>query len=318
MAVKVLVTRGLSAEDINRIRSVSEVVELDTVRGLEEALAKVGEAEVIQPGSWSDELWKAAPKLRWVQSSGAGIEGFLTPDFIASPIILTNAQGIYAVPMADHVMAFLLYFSRRFDVLVRDQLGRRWGDWGTLELNELRGKTLGIVGLGGIGMEVAKRAKAFDMRVIATRRRPDLPASYADEVRGVNELTWLLQESDFVLLSVPLTEQTRALIGEAELRSMKPTAYLMNVGRGGLVDEDALVRALQEGVIAGAGLDVFAREPLPQESPLWGMENVLITPHDSGYSPQSHHRFMDLFCENLRRYVSGERLLNVVDKQAGY
>jgi len=318
MAVKVLVTHGLSEEDSDRIRSVSDAIELETARGMEEALAKAASAEVIQPGAWSEKLWKAAPSLKWVQSGGAGVERYMTPDFIASPILLTNAQGIYAIPIADHVMAFILYFSRRFDVLVRNQLRREWADWGTVDLHELAGKTLGIVGLGGIGTEVARRAKAFDMRVIATRRRPDLPSKHADEIRGIDGLGWLLQESDYVLLSLALTRETRGLIAEAELESMKPTAYLMNVGRGGLVDEAALVRALQEGKIAGAGLDVFAQEPLPEDSPLWEMPNVMITPHDAGDSPRSHERLMDLFCENLRRYVSGEPLLSVVDKEVGY
>jgi phosphoglycerate dehydrogenase-like enzyme len=318
MAVKVLVTHRLGEEDLARVRAVSDAIALDTASGLEESLQKAADAEVIQPGAWSDQLWKAAPNLKWVQSGGAGVEHYMTPDFIASPIMLTNAQGTYAIPIADHVMAFVLYFARRFDVLVRNQLRREWADWGAVALDELGGKTLGIVGLGGIGAEVARRAKAFDMRVIATRRRPNTPCGHANEVRGVDGLHWLLQESDYVLLSLALTRETTGLIAEAELKSMKPTAYLMNVGRGGLVDEDALVRALREGEIAGAGLDVFAREPLPEDSPLWEMPNVMITPHDAGDSPRSHERLMDLFCENLRRYVAGEALLNVVDKEAGY
>jgi phosphoglycerate dehydrogenase-like enzyme len=318
MAVRVLITHRMNQEDVARVRSVSQSIDVETTNGMGEALAKASEAEVMQPGAWSDELWKAAPNLEWVQSGGAGVEQYMTPDFIASPIVLTNAQGTYAIPIADHVMAFLLHFSRRFDVLVRNQLRGEWADWGTVELDELGGKALGIVGLGGIGTEVAKRAKAFDMRVIATRRRPKLPCGYADEVRGVDALHWLLQESDYVLLSVALTRETKNLIGEAELKWMKPTAYLMNVGRGGLVDEDALVRALQRGEIAGAGLDVFRQEPLSQDSPLWDMPNVMITPHDAGDSPRSRGRFLKLFCENLRRYVEGEPLLNVVDKEAGY
>lgn len=318
MSVKVLVTHDMGEADLNKIRSVSDSIEVETARNMAEALGKAPAAEVIQPGRWSDELWKSATCLKWVQSGGAGVERFLTADFIASPIVLTNARGIYAVPIADHIMAFVLHFSRVFNMLLRKQIGHAWADWGECEPDELVGKTLGIVGLGGIGTEVAKRAKAFDMRVIATRRRPELPSDHADEVRGADELPWLLRESDHVALCAALTPGTRHLIGEEQLKLMKPTAHLINIGRGGLIDEQALIAALRERQIAGAGLDVFEMEPLPADSPLWDMPNVLITPHTAGSSPRSHARLMDLFCENLRRHVAGEELLNVVDKTEGY
>ena len=318
MAVKVLVTHGMGSDDLERIEAVAEGVSAEAARTAEEAMARAAEAEVIQAGRWSEELWKAAPRLKWVQSGGAGVERFMTPEFIASPIILTNAQGVYAIPIADQVMAFILHFSRRFNELVRRQIAREWEPWERRGSEELCGKTLGIVGLGRIGSEVAKRAKAFGMRVIATRQRPDRRSEFADEVRGVDELAWLLGESDFVALCSALTDETRHLIGEQELKVMKPTACLVNIGRGRLIDEQALIAALKGGEIAGAGLDVFEREPLPAESPLWEMPNVMITPHDAGSSPRSHERFMAVFLENLRRYVAGEPLLNVVDKRAGY
>jgi len=318
MAVKVLITHGMSRADLERIEAVSGSITAEAARSMEEAVAKAGEAEVIQAGDWSDELWKSAPKLKWVQSGGAGVEGYMTPDFIASAVVLTNAQGTYAIPIADHVMAFILHFSRQFNHLLRRQVKHEWADWGEHEMDDLKDKTLGIVGLGGIGSEVARRAKAFDMRVMATRRRPERPSKDVDEVRGAEALPWLLGESDYVALCPALIPETRHLIGAEQLRLMKPTAYLMNVGRGGLVDEGALVEALQAGEIAGAGLDVFEEEPLPADSPLWEMPNVMITPHRAGDSRRSHERFMALFCENLRRYVAGEALLNVVDKTAGY
>jgi phosphoglycerate dehydrogenase-like enzyme len=318
VSVKVLVTYDIGEADLGKLRSASDSLVVEKAATMEDALAKAAGAEVIHPGRWSDDLWKSAPRLKWVQSGGAGVERFLTPDFIASPIVLTNARGIYAIPIADHVIAFVLHFSRVFNMLLRKQIGHAWADWGECDPDELVGKTLGIVGLGGIGTEVAKRAKGFDMRVIATRRRPELPSDYADEVRGADELPWLLRESDYVALCAALTPGTRHLIGEEQLELMKPTAYLINIGRGGLIDEQALIAALREERIAGAGLDVFAREPLPPESPLWDMPNVLITPHTAGSSPRSHARLMDLFCENLRRHAAGEPLLNVVDKAAGY
>jgi phosphoglycerate dehydrogenase-like enzyme len=318
MPVRVLVTYSISQADIGRIQCVSDSVEATAAPTLEEAISQAAKAEVIQAGHWSDDLWKSAPALRWVQSGGAGVEGFLTPEFTASPVVLTNAAGVYAVPIADHVMAFVLHFSRRFGDLLRKQMKREWAEWGEFAADELPEKTLGIVGLGGIGAELARRAKGFGMRVISTRRRPDLPSEHADEVRGTGDLPWLLAESDFVALCAALTPKTRRLIGVDELQLMKPTSYLINIGRGGLVDEAALAAALQNGEIAGAGLDVFEEEPLPAASPLWDMPNVMITPHDSGSSPQSGERLLALFCENLRRYVTGEPLLNVVDKGEGY
>jgi len=318
MAVKVLITHGMSRADLERIEAVADSVTAEAARSMEEALAKAAEAEVIQGGNWSDELWKSAPRLKWVQSGGAGVERYMTPDFIASPVVLTNAAGTYAIPIADHVMAFILYFSRQFNHLLRRQIKHEWADWGEHEMDELKDKTLGIIGLGGIGSEVAKRAKAFDMRVIATRRRPERPSEHVDEVRAAEELPWLLGESDYVALCTALTSETRHLIGEEQLRLMKPTAYLINIGRGGLIDEAALVEALNAGEVAGAGLDVFEEEPLPKDRPLWDMPNVMITPHRAGDSPRSHERFMKLFCENLRRYVAAEPLLNVVEKEAGY
>lgn len=316
MTVKVLISHRAAEADLDRVRAVSGSLVVVRSESREHALELAADAEVILAGHWSDQLWKAAPHLRWVQSGGAGVERFLTSDFIASPIILTNAAGVYAIPIADHVMAFVLHFSRGFGRLLRSQLEHRWGE--EVEPDELTGKTLGIVGLGGIGAEVARRAKGFGMRVIAVRRRPERPSRFADEVRGPDALPWLLAESDYAALCSALTPATRHLIGEEELSRMKPTAYITNIGRGGLIDEPALIAALQAARIAGAGLDVFATEPLPADSPLWDMPNVLITPHTSGSSPRSHDRLMELFCENVRRYLAGERLLNVVDKKAGY
>lgn len=318
MAVRVLVTYDMEEGDLEKLRSVSDSLEVEKAGSMEEALAKAGEAEVIHAGPWSDELRKSAPRLKWAQSGGAGVERYLTPDFIASPIVLTNARGTYAIPIADHVMGFVLHFSRRFNLLLRKQTRREWAEWGECEPDELLGKSLGIVGLGAIGSEVAKRAKAFGMRVIATRGRPELAGEFVDEVRGAEELAWLLEEADYVALCTALTPGTRRLIGAGELRLMKPTACLINIGRGGLVDEEALVAALGAGEIAGAGLDVFEEEPLPADSPLWEMPNVLVTPHNAGSSARSEARLVELFSENLRRYLAGEPLLNVVDKRAGY
>ena len=316
MKVKLLVAFNAADQDVSRLRAISDDLIVECSGNRDDAIERARDAEIVFAGHFSDALWKNAPCLKWVQSGGAGIESFMTPDFIASPIVLTNAAGTYAVPIADHVMAFVLHFSRGFNRIQRNQIGRHWSH--DSEPEELVDKAIGIVGLGGIGTEVARRAQAFGMRVIATRRRPELPSEFADEVRGVDGLHWLLAESDYVALCSALTQNTHKLIGEEELKKMKPAAYIINIGRGGLINEPALVAALREGVIAGAGLDVFAEEPLPVQSPLWDMPQVLVTPHTSGSSPRSHQRLMDLFSENVRRYMVGEPLLNVVDKGEGY
>jgi D-2-hydroxyacid dehydrogenase (NADP+) len=313
--VRVLLGYRERGDDVARVKAVSDAVIVEAAGGPEEIAVKAARAEVYLAGHWSDEVWQGAPRLRWVQSWGAGVEWLLTPGFADSPIMLTNAQGVYAIPIAEHVIALMLCFSRGLNHLVRNQEQRQWRH---SRVTELHGSTLGVVGLGGIGAEVARRGKCLGMRVIATRRRPERPSDSADEVRGPEDLPWLLGESDYVALCAALTPGTRHLIGAPELAAMKSSAYLINIGRGGLVDEDALVAALESGGIAGAGLDVFAQEPLPTESRLWDLPNAVITPHLAGSSPRSHDRLIDLFCENLRRYLAGEQLLNVVDKAAGY
>jgi phosphoglycerate dehydrogenase-like enzyme len=212
----------------------------------------------------------------------------------------------------------MLMFAKGAHRLLRAQSERRWT---RLLPSELRDRTVGVVGMGAIGTEVARLAQAAGCRVLAIRRSAAARRSGeapADEVLPPSDLPYLLSESDYVVLSVPLTEETRHLIGPDELRAMKPTAVLINISRGAVVDEVALVRALKEGVIGGAGLDVFEREPLPDDSELWGMENVILTPHISGGTERYFQRAVPIFCENLRRYLDGRPLLNVVDPQRGY
>ncbi len=254
------------------------------------------------------------PGLRWVHTISAGVDHLLFPELRESETILTNASGVFNVPIAETVMAYILAVVKRLPEFWARQRERRWEK---LPLRELRGLTVGIVGLGDIGAEVARLCRAFGMRVLGLRRHP-APSDAADEVMPPDRLHDLLARSDFVVIAVPLTAETRGMIGRAELAAMKPDAWLINISRGAIVDEDALVEALREGRIGGACLDVFAQEPLPPESPLWDLPNVIITPHNSWSSPRIEEREIDLFLENLRRYVAGEPLLNVVDKQAGY
>ncbi len=261
-----------------------------------------------------ERLVNDTPNLRWIHSISAGVEHILFPALAGSDVILTNASGVFSVPIAETVLGYMLAVAKRFPAFFAQQQARCWRK---LPLRELRGLTVGIIGLGGIGSEVARLCRAFGMQVLGLQRTPR-PNAYADEVLDGTHLHDLLARSDFVLISIPLTAATRGLIGAAELAAMRPDGWLINVARGPIVDERALVEALQERRIGGACLDVFAEEPLPEDSPLWDLPNVIITPHDSWSSPHLEEREAELFLENLRRYVAGQVLLNVVDKEAGY
>lgn len=267
-----------------------------------------------------DGLAQKAPGLRWVQFATAGVEQARDAGLFASDVIITSSSGIHAKPMGEYVLASMLMFVHKFPLAQRQQMAHTWKTYTGAELGD---KTLGIVGYGRIGREVARLALAFGMKVVATQssvtspQRISVPGG-AVELLPANHLHALLSRSDFVVVSVPLVQETVKLIGEPELRAMKPTAFLVNISRGRVLDEAALTRALSERWIAGAGLDVFEKEPLPADSPLWGMENVILTPHIAGSHERYNERATALFCENLRRYLSGQPLLNVVDKVKGY
>lgn len=250
----------------------------------------------------------AAPTLRWVQSPGAGVDHPIFRTLLERGIRLTNGSGLHAEPIAQYIFTYVLHWHRQVALHQAQQAAREW----TLQVSDdLTSKTLGIVGLGGIGEAAARVAQAFGMRVVGLRRTPG-ESPHVDLVRPPEQLHALLAESDYVVLSIPLTDVTRHLIGAAELDAMRGDAVLINVARGGVVDEPALVEALRAGAIRGATLDVVSEEPLPPESPLWALENCVLTPHDSGWSPRASERLGVLFLENLRRYVAGEALRNEI------
>lgn len=260
-----------------------------------------------------------APRLRWFQAWGAGVDGILShPGAIEGDFILTSTSGMHSVQMTEHIFAFLLAFARRLPDAVRAQTERTWRHMENAEVFELAGKTLLLIGLGAIGRRTAQVAAALGLRVVGVRRTASGPVPDVARVAGIARLSELFPEADFVVLLAPLTPETRHLIGAQELRLMKRDAYLINMGRGGLVDEKALIRALREGWIAGAGLDVFEREPLPPESPLWDAPNLIITGHYGGVTPAYDDRAFEIFLENLHRYRAGQPLRNVVDKRLGY
>src|SRR5437867_7404181 len=286
--------------------------------------ASLPQAHILYTWYFPRELFSLARHLKWIHTPAAGVDHLLHPSLRQSDLILTNSKGIAGDAMADHIFAMILALARRLPDSVRFQTQQRWGQevmWSTPPVPfALNGKILGIIGLGGIGLELARRAKAFGMTVIASRRSSTRGPSIVSKVFRADQLGELLAESDFVALTAPLTPETRGMIGAKELRHMKKTAYLVNIGRGEQIEEAALIRALREAWIAGAALDVFQREPLPKNSVLWRLPGLLITPHYAGTYPEHVARATSLFLENLALFLAGKtkKLRNIVDKQRGY
>jgi phosphoglycerate dehydrogenase-like enzyme len=265
------------------------------------------------------EVYRHARSLRWIHSAAAGIEKLLFPELIASAVTVTNARGVYKRSLAEFAVLGILFHTKKVRRLVDSQRTRTWDDFLVSFANE---RLLGVVGYGEIGRECALLAKGLGLKVCALRRSPGKSARdpLLDAIFGPDELHRMLAQVDVLLLSAPLTPDTHHLIGDAEFACMKPGAIVINVGRGPVMDEAALVRALQSGRIAGASLDVFEHEPLPEDSPLWDMDNVLISPHctDRTTNPDWLDLSMRFFVANFERYLNGEPLENVVDKAAGY
>lgn len=263
------------------------------------------------------DLIRRGPKVKWFQVTSAGVDRLTRHEIWNSSILITGVSGIHAAAISEFVLGTMLMFAKG---ALHSFENMQKHEWERYLSTMLHGRTVGIVGLGNIGREIARLSKAFNMRVIATRRsaRKTGKARNVDILLPQKELKQLLAESDYVALAVPLTPDTQNLIGEAELKAMKPTACLINIARGGVIDEDALITALKNGQIAGAGLDVTAREPLPADSPLWEMDNVILSPHVSGGMEDYMLRATELFCENLKRRREGRKLLNVVKRKRGY
>jgi len=317
--IKILISFDLPSVYIKKIEDVSAHVKVQQSQQEKELLNLIQDADVLFAGIFSPEIFLAAKKLKWIQTTGAGVDRFLFPDVVKSQVIITNASGVHPIPISEHIIAMMLAFCRKLHYYIRNQMERKWERYGREQIEELSGKTVGIVGLGRIGGEIAKKAKSLGMRVIATRRNPSAPTpTYVDKLIHPENLKELLAESDFVVLTLPLTKETDGLISEKQLRSMKRTNYLINVSRGKIVQEDKLIKALKEGWIAGAGLDTFEREPLSRDSELWDMKNVIITPHVAGSTPHYLERLIGIFCENLKHFTRNEPMINIVDKTIGY
>jgi phosphoglycerate dehydrogenase-like enzyme len=297
-----------------------EISQRDSYQGIEPELR---DAEVVFTISLRPEQFAIARNLRWIHTPSAAVHQLLFPELINSPVLLTNSREVHGPVVAEHVMALIFALAKKIPQAVLLQEKRLWGKetiWKEgPHPREIAGDTLGLIGLGSIGRRVAQMASALGMRVIAVREHVDKGAPEGvEKVFGIPELPQLLAEADYVGMAAPLLPATEKLINAARLAEMKPTSYLINVGRGPQIDQGALVEALRRHQIAGAALDVFDREPLPSDSPLWDLDNLLITPHTAGVTDKLWQRHYALFSENLRRYRSGEPLLYLVDKHQGY
>jgi phosphoglycerate dehydrogenase-like enzyme len=309
----VWMTGEVTEEQLAQIRDAAPDADVRYFATRSELETRIEEAEVVA-GNVPPAALARAHRLKWVQSWAAGPDALMYPEMVASPIVCTSCKGNGAIPLAEHAMMLMLMLNRDAPRWMRAQTARRWDRW---QHSELNGRTCGIIGLGYSGQDLALKCKAFHMRVLGIRRTPH-PTPNVDELFPRERLHDLLAQSDFVVMTAPYTPETAGMLGEAEFRAMPPTAYYICFSRGGIADDAALLRALREGWIAGAGLDAHGEEPLPADSPFWDLPNTIITPHNGATTPYTRQRGIDIFVENLKRYQAGQTLINVIDKQAGY
>jgi phosphoglycerate dehydrogenase-like enzyme len=314
-----LVTRGRIPDAcLQKMRAYAPDVDLKMCHSADEFRHEVADAHVIY-GMFSHEEFRAARQLRWIQWRAAGVEEIIFPELVESPVVLTNMQKMYSPTISETAIGLLLTLTRRLNQYAIQTREHRWNQLTDEGLLEISGLTLGLVGMGGIGTDTAYRAHfGFNMRVLAIDTQPLHKPAFVEELHSPDWLPTMVPKVDVLMSAAPHTPVTHHMFNEKIFRLMKPTAYFINVSRGWLVDTPALVRALKEHRIAGAALDVTEEEPLPPDSPLWTAGNIIITSHTSAKSKGSEERADALFCENVRRYVNGIPLLNVVDKKRGY
>ena len=305
-----------------RVRAHFPQVEVSHLPDYSGVDAEIPDAEIAIAWSVRPEQIKTARKLRWIHSPAAAVHQLIFPELVNSDIILTNAREVHGPVVAEHVIALIFALAKKIPGSVRLQDKHVWGQqilWDEQpRVREIAGATVGLIGLGSIGRAVTNSAKALAMRVIAVREHPEKGSEGADAVFGPAQIDEVFRRADYIVLAAPVTAATKAIANADHVALMKPDACLINVGRGPLVDEPALATALREKKIGGAALDVFPKEPLPADSPLWDVPNLLITPHTAALTDKLWERHYALFSENLRRYLAGEPLLAVVDKRKGY
>jgi phosphoglycerate dehydrogenase-like enzyme len=313
---KIVVT-GLSPDEVAQLQAAAPAGVTIAAATPQTLAGEIADADGII-GSVNAQLFRTAKKLRWIQTHSAGVDGLRYPELISSNVTLTNAKIVMGPNIADHAFALLLTMTRGMNRATANKPAEEWrrGDYGNLI--ELSGKTAVIVGVGGIGMQIAQRAKGFGMRVLGVDPK-DIPYSpVVDSVVKPDRLDEVMPQADVVFVAAPLTQESRGMIGPRQFELMKKGAYFIAVSRGGLYQTPALVKALDSGHLGGAGLDVTDPEPLPKGHALWKFENVVITPHVAGQSDLMPKRRIELFKENIRRFAEGKPMLNVVDKQKGY
>ncbi len=325
----VLVNAPISRDSLPRIAAVDPCIEVIHIGDLMKAESEgdvaasreldtlLQRAEVIAGLRLPEGLMRRAPGLKWLQLTSAGVDHALDDTLGSSPVLLTNASNLHSFAIAEFAFTACLTLAKGVRECYRQKESRLWEPYSPIIL---RNKTIGIVGFGHIGRRIARMASAFEMRVVGLRRSQRQPgrARYADLVLPTGQLGKLLEESDFVVLTLPLTRETYHLIDRAELARMKKTAFIVNVARGPIVNEAALATALQSGIIAGAAMDVFAKEPLPEDSPLLDLPNFFYSPHIAGWLAEYPDMVLEVFLDNLQRYARGHKLQNVINKQRGY
>ena len=304
---------GFEESQIASIRTAAGDADV-VVSSKEQLAAELEQAEIFF-GFHSPDVFQRAPHLRWIQTTSAGLDQILVPELVQRDLLITNASGVYAPQVAEQAWCLTLAIAGRVPHYWEEQKAHNWQ---AVDRIDLDGSTAGVIGLGGIGRRYSGVAAAFGMRVLAVDlHQPPKPES-VEALWSIDEIDRLLEQSDFVLVSCPYTKETHHLLDESRLSHMKSSAVLVNIARGSIVDESALVSALQNGRIAAAGIDVCEQEPLPPESSLWDVPNLVISPHCAGLSPQRMQQMANFFIENLGRYVAGQALVNLVDQKLGY
>ncbi len=310
----VLVTGKFSPENMELMRQAAPNVDLRFVPRLVDGDDGLADVEAIAGTVKATHLARAT-RLKWVHSWAAGADNDLFPEMLDSPVVLTSSAGNGAIPLAEHSLLLMLMLNRDVPRWMRAQAERKWERFTHPELN---GLTVGIFGLGNSGSDLALKAKAFHMRVLGLRRNAERPVPGVDRMFSIDQLQPFLAESDFVVVTTPSTPETLGMFDAAAFKAMKRSAYFICISRGGIAVDDALLEALREGWIAGAGLDAHGVEPLPPDSPFWSLPNVIVTPHNGATTPATAQRSVEIFIDNLQRYVAGQPLRNIVDKSAGY
>ena len=312
--IKVLIGSRQEPEIEAMLSDVPSDVEVHYLPHGDPLRAHIADVEILF-GHIGEDAISGANALRWAHQPHAGVEGFMYPAFKASDVMLTNCRGLYGTQIAEHAFALLLSLTRQIPAQLEFMKTKHWE---RVPCIELAGMTMGILGLGGIGRAIAARARPFEFEIVAADVEPIDKPDIVSELFGLDELATFLAQTNILMVCCPSTPETHKLLSHAQFDQMPNGSYIVNVSRGKVVDEEALIAALRSGKLAGAGLDVTYTEPCPPESPLWEQENVILTSHSAGASQHIRRRAMQLFIDNLHRHVAGEPLVNVVDKQKGY